>query len=409
MKRYIYVFAFLYPFLLTFLSYLEKKIPVGMFGIFILLFLPFVLYSILNIRDTLGYFKNIWFYVIVVFYAFISGLWALDFKSWLVDIIWISIVLFISFTIFKLEIIQKFWKYLSLGIIALSYLLYSGVFHYFFNYVERYRFGYYRGDIALNPNSFGLWLVVALVYFSYKVYSEFKINNGVTKEKVLYFILLLSSVYFLFLTGSRGALFPLLFSILLIFLIKNKKVFIYLICVVAILVSSLFFIQPKDNTIINRYKEGFSGDLNGRGTIWLEALKVATTSPKHLILGYGIGSAEIALGTKKDKLYYHESKKTEVVKISSHNNYLHWLLQGGIIGLTLFLFSLFYVLKEFLFQKENTILRMFLSGLWITLIVMGMSNTISNNSIYLLVTSMIMAYYVFLKEKSECEINVGKK
>jgi O-antigen ligase len=98
-----------------------------------------------------------------------------------------------------------------------------------------------------------------------------------------------------------------------------------------------------------------------RGEIWRTAL---IAGYEHPILGWGIGNTEEAFKIYNKKLY----TRTQGYYIdSSHNIFLDWWIQGGIIGVGLMAVLLIDTLKSFFRKRDTFSVTLFLGLLSVTL------------------------------------------
>jgi len=128
----------------------------------------------------------------------------------------------------------------------------------------------------------------------------------------------------LFYSGSRGAFYSFFGSLLITFR-KNKRNII-LVCVVAILLISTFFILlSKNNLVVNRI---YNLDDDGR----IDLFKISLTAIMKNPMGIGLGAFRLngIFGN-----YHH-----------SHNIYFQIALERGILALIAFLWILFIFFKE---------------------------------------------------------------
>ena len=160
------------------------------------------------------------------------------------------------------------------------------------------------------------------------------------------------SLILIFLSGSRAGLIAFALELIAIFLIKRRvkvgKVF--LISIFLILTSLVFpFLNKPDSPLENRAE------------IWRVAALSGLNKP---LLGYGFGNTELAIKREAQKI---NSPIQNIYVDSSHNIILDWWIQGGLVGLLLFLSLTFFTIKNFIKFQKTIYLISFL-GLFTTLL-----------------------------------------
>lgn len=127
-------------------------------------------------------------------------------------------------------------------------------------------------------------------------------------------------------TGSRGGTVAMLGTIVASGLIRKniKSTFVYLLAIFLGGGLLVFLMQKAGVTYIENVITRFTTDSTGSGrvTVWAQSIELARARP---VVGYGIGGAFTAL----QQVYYSE--------VGTHNVYLTFLLDGGVIGLLIFL------------------------------------------------------------------------
>ncbi|MEP7166480.1 MAG: O-antigen ligase family protein [Candidatus Woesebacteria bacterium] len=130
---------------------------------------------------------------------------------------------------------------------------------------------------------------------------------------------LVPAIALIFLSGSRSALIGLVAQGII--LIGSKRFRLGWTVAVASLFLTVTLLLPFVDT-----KQEF----DSRATIWQTALQAGMEKP---IVGWGVGNTEVGLQHAAQTL--HNSVRFQYVD-SSHNVFLDWWVQGGIIGLTFF-------------------------------------------------------------------------
>jgi O-antigen ligase len=161
-----------------------------------------------------------------------------------------------------------------------------------------------------------------------------------TKQKSSYvfkIISLIITALIIFLSGSRSGMIA--FIIQFVFIVSTARFYIpakYVVIFCFILLLLSWALPFADQT--NPYER--------RSDIWNIALNAGLEKP---VIGYGFGNTEYAIhdvsvqdGNKLGKSYVD----------SSHNIFLDWFVQGGIVGLGIFLFLLFRSMMVFIYRQD---------------------------------------------------------
>lgn len=188
--------------------------------------------------------------------------------------------------------------------------------------------------------------LAATIIFLWPILLSLKKNN-----KLLTALILLFSVSGILLTGSLSALIAFILQIFLLFLSGINKIslkFALILCLTLALVSwTLPFIDQTANW-------------DKRSEIWQNAFRAGVQKP---ILGNGFGKQEMVL----NKTAQERKSNSQYTKIdSSHNIFLEWFVQGGVVGL-LILLILIYRAFRFLLKAKNVFEIIALLGLLIVL------------------------------------------
>lgn len=216
--------------------------------------------------------------------------------------------------------------------------------HGYLNYINQLPFIYQRimGDYPIyrasaffvNPNTFGLWLLIGLASLLCWVDDSFRKNIS----------LFIIGVGF-FLSFSRGALLAVfIFLFIYSFFLKKYKTLLF-ISIFSILGYLIIEISGF-SSFVDLSNSRFSSSLNSRDIAWDMLLE---SIANNLLLGVGFGvSNEIVLNI--DELGF-----------SSHNLHLQFAAEIGLIGYILFLlvylypvFFSFYQIRKNNRVKENT-------------------------------------------------------
>ncbi len=229
--------------------------------------------------------------------------------------------LLILFSLFSTNIPLKQIPWFFYGLLLLLELVLS----YFLPINESNRFVGTLGE----PNALG-----AFVLFLWP-FSFFAIKKYDMKGKVAITVILLFVSVILACTNSRSAIIA--FIIQLIFLILRKyRIKLGKIILICFLLYLLSYTLPffEHSTYENRVE------------IWQSALSASISRPS---LGYGFGNNEFTLHSAAVRL--NLPVKNSYVD-SSHNIFLDWLVEGGVIGLSILCSLIFLSFKKFL-KEEN--------------------------------------------------------
>lgn len=237
-------------------------------------------------------------------------------------------VVFIVFAV-QFDYDAKAFKYMQiamiLGGILLSFLvLFNGKTY--ADYSNRFSI-YINDDNSIDPNNLGGLLVTSIaLLFPMTV-------KGMLKNTFKWGGLLLLVVALL-MTASRGAVLACVCAVFVCMLLQKnfKKKFKYIL-IIAIAVIALIFINRNSNVnfIGNLFERFQEGGGSNRVDIWEHSISAFVEKP---ILGSGLGASPNVI-----RRYYG-------VSIGSHNTFITFLLEGGIVLFALFVLLIFNVYKK---------------------------------------------------------------
>lgn len=170
------------------------------------------------------------------------------------------------------------------------------------------------------------------------IFALLYLNRCNKKSKITKFLLIFA-VGALLLTGKRAHILFTVISILIIYIIDNRKnlekminktIIITIIFLVVIFITYLIF--PKMLSVFERVENG----LSGRDAYWVKAVEWFESNP---ITGIGW----LQFGQQYKVYNYNQSMNT-------HNVYLQLLCECGIIGLALFMIVIIISLKTTLYK-----------------------------------------------------------
>lgn len=183
------------------------------------------------------------------------------------------------------------------------------------------------------PNQYAAYLVLFFpLLFSFALFAKTK------TKKLVSWVLIFMACITLLITGSRGGVLSLFCAICIYFLVFYRKkllnpsgFILSLIVALPLIATSAFFVAPDNvkKVVIERFDPSNAKDTDeltsGRTILWANGFKIFLSSP---IYGHGQGS------------FVPLMKKNFRIWGNSHNDYLLYLAQYGIIGFVLFLMVL---------------------------------------------------------------------
>ncbi len=196
---------------------------------------------------------------------------------------------------------------------------------------------------------FSLWISFGVLILFWNIF-----NLRKTKKKQIILISIVLISYLVYWQIVLSARLPFLATLLLvlsffIYKIKNTHLRFYTLLGVIGVCIGLFFLNQK--TIINKFDFSLpKGDYHLqhrtitsehiRGGIYHCSFNLAS---KKLFFGYGIGDVNDTL----NKCYVEEidTNVYQILQYNTHNQYMQIMLSSGIVGLLLFVISLFVALK----------------------------------------------------------------
>jgi hypothetical protein len=293
--------------IILFFTILTLKLPISISGI-LLIFSIFIIYRNRDMLVLDPELKKIFFYfgLFLLFFTFYSIDIKLSFKGFY-DI-------FRGFLIFPITIIlinkvnnQNINNYF----ITISFLFLLGNF--LFN--RGYYFGYFN-----NPNNVSMEVFIAtlvgLLFFN----SKDKFNIIIT------FSFLVSSIYLIFLAGTRGVIIGIFFGIIVILNVYYQKKIVILYQLIIVGISSFYLFYFSQGLNLSRREE-----------IWLPLFK--DTIENNLFFGSGINSVKLVI------------ERLDSITQTAHNLFLEIFVSTGLVGLCIFIYLLYLLFIYFRKQK----------------------------------------------------------
>jgi O-antigen ligase len=196
-------------------------------------------------------------------------------------------------------------------------------------------------------------------------------------QKVLAQLGILISMYGAYLTGSRGAtLGVVLAGAVMIWKYRQKYDKARIVRAIAgvVLFCGLAFVLPGNENVLQRFvdQSESSGEIEARTVvIWpLLSEKLLERNPQQWLIGEGMSSSSDLLNTTFGRIGWGDA----------HNMYLQSLYDQGLIGLALFLFFLYWVMKRIAYAPSAYVGLFY--GWFVCLLVEGMFEVEANNKAF---------------------------
>lgn len=306
--------------------------------------------AILRKRFTINHYM-LWVALFIGFTIF-SSLWAINSQVTFNRVY--EIIVYFSVTVLITTIVRSkedlYWV-LNLYVVA---SLFTGI--YVISFVDISVLGSRIGADTggWNPNSVGLLMAFSILL------TVFLIKNTQGKN-FFYYVAIVLFIYLTVFTGSRKAIFVILFSSSFYYLLLAKKnKFGRLILVALIAVLFLYFLLniPALYSVIGVRIEGLFAQYTGAGEIEMSAairMDMIERGKKWFLqkpfLGYGLNNFSVLYG---DSYTY------------AHNNYIDLLVGMGILGCTIYYSFFVYIFKKSLKRIKKV---RNLSALALTLVI----------------------------------------
>ncbi len=220
----------------------------------------------------------------------------------------------------------------------------------------------FSAPIGLHATYLSMYATLSSSIFFY-VY--FKNSGGKNLKYILCIAVLFAGLVQLSSRSALIALAVIFLALVPLFLLDGKRKLLFLI--ISSVVSLLFiFLITRATSFRERVINDFENDLSEykHPGDFLESRKMRWDLEWELVqqsifVGYGTGSEKFIL---KEKYFENKFYRSYLAELNSHNQYLSFLLNTGIIGLILYLFILCYGIatalknKDFLLMSFLTIL-----------------------------------------------------
>ncbi len=271
-----------------------------------------------------------------ILFSFISFFWSSDTSFALLYIkkYWHFLVIPAIYTSINSKYIKHIFAAFLLGVLATQTLSYS----IFFEWIQYKNISPSNPSPFMNGSDISLFLCMASILILNIIFSSTNL-----KYKILYMVLLISTVSNLFInTGRTGQVaFVIALSITLILNIKNKiTAILSSILLVLIILISAYNVSPIFNdrsTLAYNdikaalFEKDYSQSFGQRVSLWIMGVNVAYD---NLPLGTGIGDERVGMQKYANKYNVTIFQGNEGY-IDYHSTYIQYFTQLGIVGLLL--------------------------------------------------------------------------
>jgi teichuronic acid biosynthesis protein TuaE len=320
-----------------------------------------------------------WFLVILILWAFLSLIWAVDWTYVPNELF--NLTVYVLFSLFSLYILKnkddfdwlvKIWIFtFILSILVAIWEIKTG------NHLITSQY-YPQNYISNRLNRLETFIVLTKVYlptsfygnqndFSTYIVLSLPILFYLTKNNILKILTLFSGISIIIFAVSRANLVGLILQLLLLPLFQKKKFNIiyiptfFLIIVLSIL--GIYYISQtpySDLPIKNEQFEKFYDNIRNKILNTAKAKKdFSTLIRKNLYLSsleYFWESKELGVGVGQLRyLFENKPKKYVMFFRDPHNFYLEILVKFGIITFTAYLFFIIYILLNTIYNAHNPI------------------------------------------------------
>jgi O-antigen ligase len=247
--------------------------------------------------------------------------------------------------------------------------------------------------IELHATYFSMYVGLSLIFLLYSF-----VNEILLYKKILLLICIFILVAGLIQLASRAAFIATAISIIMFpfFILQKKSRAKYFFSVTIIFFVAITLIV-KNDILRPRYFSDFKNDLSasasneGRMVRWKAAWELVEQKP---FIGYGTGSEKNIL---KEKYFEKKLYKSYEFELNAHNQYLKFLLQSGLIGLIIYVYTLCFGFINVLRNKDVV----FLSFLVLIAIVSFSENILDvNKGVFFY--GFFFSFFIFAHKKYRC-------
>ena len=380
------------------ISSLYSSVDIVFFPVIILLF---ILFCISSIRVKINILVIFYIYFIVL--LLVSLFWALNLNNSLIHTFFVCLI-FISILYFYFIIFNdnnKIKQFMFVIIIGSLIVNFRNLYLYVSD-ISSLRFG----GVAEHPNALALmsstFAVISVLYlFLYNVFY---------KKKIIILFSLFLSMFFLFVSGSRGGIISfIIFSAMIYFsftrVLNLKFIFIFILISLLILYNFSYILEqpffqrilllPQAlgidyfNYIPENSEYRFAAD-DSRVVLADIAINKFLENP---LTGYGVNSFG----------YFSEYNYT-------HNNFLEILFSLGIFGVILFYLPLLIIFLH-TFTLRNDLINKYIKALRALImyyVISGMSIPNFQSKVQLFIVVLILCFYSFIIKNKSIDLKLYK-
>lgn len=219
-----------------------------------------------------------------------------------------------------------------------------------------------------HPNSFSLYLfsIIAVLFLYYFL-------NKSDKLKALVILLIPLYLLVIILTYTRVAWIAVLVFVVTLGLFRFRKSLVFMLITIIVMYVFSPSVQERANEAIYQSP---GNSISWRLTLWKDSINEVLTN-KRQILGYGANTFEIVT---------ENSRGLKRGSVAAHNDFLRSFIEGGFVGLLVFVFYLVYILAYLLVKyrksrfQEQKIVIFILLVLFFTMSVASMTDNIMRNT-----------------------------
>jgi O-antigen ligase len=236
-----------------------------------------------------------------------------------------------------------------------------------------------RGIAGVDPNNVTATIALGVV----PLFAWLMVGRISFWRRIAGWLLLGVTIYASLLLASRGVTVALALSVVMMIarVLHRPRRSVPLI-IIAILAVVLLTNLPGSNNLMERFGQSDVTSANGRVPLWNAAIQeVLQAAPLELLFGHGFNYTLIV--TSRVVGFYY----------SVHNTYLQLLLDVGLLGLALFLFLHFMVLKTL--WRRSDALALYGIGTVVFLLLINLTLQAADGFLYwvALGTSLAVAAY----------------
>jgi O-antigen ligase len=227
--------------------------------------------------------------------------------------------------------------------------------------------------IALHATYLSLYIAISIFALLTFLFNE----KHSRTNRMLYLSCILVLSAGLLQLASRSVLISVLLVVncILPWFCHSRKQKIRFICGSLLVSAIVLFCIIRTDSLNLRLVQGFKDDVNAsslkfsaadpRGQRWQLVIGLIKQSP---VVGYGTGS-EIPI--LKEEWFRHKFYDSYLNELNAHNQYLSFLLKGGLIALIVYIFTLFFCFRLAIRKKDPLFI-----GFLVLITVVGLSENI---------------------------------